>query len=119
MGWPYSSPFRVSSCPTARMVSAVYTVPVGLLGEFTITAWVWGVMACSKAFRLTWKCSVSAGTTTRLPPAALAKGRYSGKKGAMATNSASGVAAKARIMAMRPGAAPQQINRFSGRIPAP
>ena len=30
----------------------------------------------------------------------------------------SGDTAKARIMAMGPGAAPQQINRFSGRIPA-
>ena len=53
----------------------------GLLGELMMMPWVFLVMRFSTSSRWIWNALVSAGTTTSLPPLALTKGRYSGKKG--------------------------------------
>ena len=81
-------------------------------------AWVWGVSCASRASKEIWKVSVSAGTMRNAAPQPSTKGRYSGKKGAMARISASSTVS-ARITDSRAGAAPQVKKMFSPRIAVP
>ena len=83
-----------------------------------MTAWVFSFRRSDSASQLIWKSGTSAGTATSFAPFASAKGRYSGKKGAMATNSLSSTFS-ARMTAISAGAAPQVKKILAARISAP
>ena len=74
-----------------------------------MTACVFPLMARSSASKSIWKCAVSGSTTTSLPPAVVAKHAYSGKYGAMATNSVFSLTVSARSTEVSAAAAPQEM----------
>ena len=69
------------------MVSSEYTTPLGLLGEFTITALVAGVILLSKSAISIWKVLSSGLLITIFPPAFSMNTLYSVKKGAKTIHS--------------------------------
>ena len=92
-------------------VSRGYTAPVGLLGELTITAAVFSVMALMMLPTERLKVTDLAGASTHTAPASSIHTRYSGKYGETTITSSPGLV-RAWSAQHTEAAAPQVIKIF-------